>query len=555
MQLGRAGRGAAMSDIQGWGQDEDDDLLFADEDAPDPSSATSGPAAAPWKLLIVDDDPEVHAITRVVLNDVTFDGRRLQFLSAHSGGDARAILNDHPDIAAVLLDVVMETEDAGLRLVHHIREVLGNRRVRIILRTGQPGQAPERQVIVSYDINDYKAKSELTAQKLFTTTVAALRSYQHIDAIERNRQGLETIVDAAGTLFEQRSMDRFAVGVVERVAALLPRAAGAFLCAVPAGLNPESPNPESPEPEGRPREAEVLCGTGVFAAAAGRPVSAVLPDAACADIAAALAWGRSLHRDDHSVAPFQTRSPGPGALFIGGHGGLPDVERRLLEIFCSRMSVGFDNVALYEQLRLAQIATVHALGKLAEYKDEVTGEHVRRIGRWATAIARELQARGACGGAADDLFCELIGLASMLHDVGKVAIPDRILRKPGKLDPEEMVQMREHAAIGGRILRDASGPVGGRSYLTMGAEIAESHHEKFDGSGYPHGLAGDAIPLSGRIVAVADVYDALLHRRPYKEAWEPAAVVDLIRAESGRHFDPRVVDAFVAVLERGGPEA
>ncbi|KAA1055422.1 DUF3369 domain-containing protein [Azospirillum argentinense] len=534
-----------MSDIQGWSQDDDDDLLFADEDAPDPLSATSGPAVAPWKLLIVDDDPEVHAITRVVLNDVTFDGRRLQFLSAHSGVEARVILNDHPDIAAVLLDVVMETEDAGLRLVHHIREVLGNRRVRIILRTGQPGQAPERQVIVSYDINDYKAKSELTAQKLFTATVAALRSYQHIDAIERNRQGLETIVDAAGTLFEQRSMDRFAVGVVERVAALLPRATGAFLCAVPHGLNPE----------GRTGEAEVLCGTGVFAGAAGRPVSAVLPEAACADIAVALARGRSLHGDDHSVALFHTQSPGPGALFIGGHGGLPEVERRLLEIFCSRMSVGFDNVSLYEQLRLAQIATVHALGKLAEYKDEVTGEHVRRIGRWATAIARELQARGACGGDADDRFCELIGLASMLHDVGKVAIPDRILRKPGKLDPEEMVQMREHAAIGGRILRDASGPVGGRSYLSMGAEIAESHHEKFDGTGYPHGLAGDAIPLSGRIVAVADVYDALLHRRPYKEAWEMAAVVDLIRAEAGRHFDPRVVDAFVAVLERGGPEA
>ncbi|AWJ83921.1 transcriptional regulator [Azospirillum sp. TSH58] len=539
-----------MSDIQGWGQGEDDDLLFADEDAPDPSSANSGPAAAPWKLLIVDDDPEVHAITRVVLNDVTFDGRRLHFLSAHSGGEAQAILCDHPDIAAVLLDVVMETEDAGLRLVHHIREVLGNRQVRIILRTGQPGQAPERQVIVNYDINDYKAKSELTAQKLFTTTVAALRSYQHIDAIERNRQGLETIVDAAGALFEQRSMDRFAVGVVERVAALLPRAAGAFLCAVPPG-----PNPDGAAPDGRTREAEVLCGTGVFAEAAGRPVSAVLPGAACADIAAALARGRSLHRDDHSVALFQTQSPGPGALFIGGHGGLPEVERRLVEIFCSRMSVGFDNVSLYEQLRLAQIATVHALGKLAEYKDEVTGEHVRRIGRWATAIARELQARGTGGGDADDRFCELIGLASMLHDVGKVAIPDRILRKPGKLDPEEITQMREHATIGGRILRDASGPVGGRNYLTMGAEIAESHHEKFDGTGYPHGLAGDAIPLSGRIVAVADVYDALLHRRPYKEAWELAAVIDLIRAESGRHFDPHVVDAFVAILERGGPEA
>ncbi|MDQ2106691.1 DUF3369 domain-containing protein, partial [Azospirillum isscasi] len=262
MQLGTAGRGAtAMPDIQGGSQvsgQDDDDLLFADEDAPDPSSAKSGPAAAPWKLLIVDDDPEVHAITRVVLNDVSFDGRRLHFLSAHSGREAREILGGHSDIAAVLLDVVMETDDAGLRLVHHIREVLGNRQIRIILRTGQPGQAPERQVIVSYDINDYKAKSELTAQKLFTTTVAALRSYQHIDAIERNRLGLEKIVDAAGMLFEQRSMTRFAAGVVQRIGALLPRAAGALLCAVPPGP-PEGANG---------REAEVLCGTGGFATAA-----------------------------------------------------------------------------------------------------------------------------------------------------------------------------------------------------------------------------------------------------------------------------------------------
>jgi response regulator RpfG family c-di-GMP phosphodiesterase len=111
--------------------------------------------------------------------------------------------------------------------------------------------------------------------------------------------------------------------------------------------------------------------------------------------------------------------------------------------------------------------------------------------------------------------------------------------------------MREHAAIGGAILRDAGGE-GPRNCLSMGAQIAESHHERFDGGGYPHGLSGDAIPLSGRIVAVADVFDALLHRRPYKKAWEMEEVLDLLRAESGRHFDPRVIDAFLAVLARDG---
>jgi response regulator RpfG family c-di-GMP phosphodiesterase len=368
---------------------DDDDLLFADEAAED---ADAGPAPTPWTVMIVDDDPEVHAITRVVLGDVVFEGRGIAFLGAHSADEARALLRSTEDVAAVLLDVVMETDDAGLRLVHFIREELGNHRIRIILRTGQPGQAPERQVIVSYDINDYKAKSELTAQKLFTSTVAALRSYQHISAIEQGRRGLEE----------------------------------------------------------------------------------------------------------------------------------------------------------------AQRTTVHALGKLAEFKDEVTGDHVKRIGRWATAIARRLRADGTFPAVADARFCEQIGLASMLHDVGKVGIPDHILGKPGKLDTQEMTVMREHATIGGQILREASGNVAAPNYLSMGAEIADSHHEKWDGTGYPRGVAGDAIPLSGRIVAVADVYDALLHRRPYKEAWDHREVVGLIQREAGTHFDPRVVAAFLKVLEEQG---
>ncbi|MCW2235447.1 response regulator [Azospirillum canadense] len=502
----------------------------------DVAAARAARAVKPWKILIVDDDTEVHAITRVVLSDVMFDDRPLHFLSAHSGAEARSILSDHDDIAAVLLDVVMETDDAGLKLVRFIREEMGNRQVRIILRTGQPGQAPERQVIVAYDINDYKAKSELTAQKLFTTTVAALRSFQHISTIEQSRRGLETVVQAADTLFKQRSLPGLAEGIVQEVGGLLPNIDGAILCVL----------------SGESGEAEVLTGSGRFADMAGHPVGGVVEAAVTADVATALRDGTSVFDARHSVIALRTHDHAAGALCLCGHVPLSDFERRMIEIFCKKAAIGFDNVFLYEQLRLAQLATVHALGKLAEYKDEVTGDHVKRIGRWATAIARELQQRDSYPGLVDDRFCELIGMASMLHDVGKVGIPDSILGKPGKLDAEEMRQMREHAAMGGRILRDASGLVGGRSYLTLGAEIAETHHEKFDGTGYPGGLAGDAIPLSGRIVAVADVYDALLHRRPYKEAWELAAVLDLIRNESGKHFDPRVVDAFVTVLEREG---
>ncbi|WP_345773766.1 HD domain-containing phosphohydrolase [Azospirillum endophyticum] len=487
--------------------------------------ADGGRRNPPWLILIVDDDQEVHAITRVVLGEMTFEERPVRFLSAYTAKQARSLLAEHPGIAAILLDVVMETDDAGLKLVRHIREDMDNRQIRIILRTGQPGQAPERQVIATYDINDYKAKSELTAQKLYTTAMAALRSYRHIVTIERSRQGLERVMEAADHLGGLRSRPQFLAGLAGRAAALVTDVRSALMCGAGEG--------------GRPA---VVVGTGL-------PVED-LPAEIAADIMAALADGQPRWGARYGVVVLRGRDAEPLALCLLG-GPFAEGDRLLVELLCSKAAVGLDNLRLYERLNEAQVATVHALGKLAEYKDEVTGDHVKRLGRWATAIARELRARDAFPGELDDWFCDTIGLASVLHDVGKVGIPDAILRKPGRLDEAEMAVMRDHASIGGSILRDACG--GDRhGYLSMGAEIAESHHEKFDGSGYPQGLAGDAIPLAGRIVAVADVFDALLHRRPYKKAWDIAEVLDLLRAESGSHFDPRVVDAFLAVLERDG---
>ncbi len=229
---------------------DDDDLLFADEDDDqgdgggngDDSGGSGSPAggravqagvkARPWKIMIVDDDREVHAVTKVVLGDFMFDGRPVEFVNAYSAVEAFQAITQHPDTAVVLLDVVMETDDAGLRCVEFIRKTAGNKQVRIILRTGQPGQAPERQVIVDYDINDYKAKSELTAQKLFTSVVAALRSYQHIVSIDLSRKGLEKIIEGSASLFEQQSMSQFVEGVLMQLHSLIQGATGSLLCTV-----------------------------------------------------------------------------------------------------------------------------------------------------------------------------------------------------------------------------------------------------------------------------------------------------------------------------------
>lgn len=159
------------------------------------AAAATEPAGERWKVLIIDDEPEVHAVTRLALSDFKFLGRGLEFHSAESGEAGKELVAAHPDAAIVLLDVVMETDDAGLTVARYIREELGNRFTRIILRTGQPGQAPERTVVASYDINDYKSKTELTAQKLFTAVMVSLRSYRDILLVDRRCQSLHRVLE------------------------------------------------------------------------------------------------------------------------------------------------------------------------------------------------------------------------------------------------------------------------------------------------------------------------------------------------------------------------
>ena len=197
--------------------EQDDVLHLIDDSGTVPEAST----ARKWKIAVIDDDQAVHEGTRFALSDYTLNGQTLEILSAYSAAEGRTLMREHPDIAAVLLDVIMETDAAGLDLVEYIRNEMKNETVRIILRTGQPGQAPERRVIVDYDINDYKAKTELTADKLFTSLTAALRSYQQLERMVQTRRGLEIIIDAASTLYDFKSMQRLAEGVLTQIASLL----------------------------------------------------------------------------------------------------------------------------------------------------------------------------------------------------------------------------------------------------------------------------------------------------------------------------------------------
>ncbi|MBP2293655.1 GGDEF domain-containing response regulator [Azospirillum rugosum] len=196
-----------------------DSDLFLREDEP----ADGAAGAEPWLVLVVDDDEQVHAMTRVLLGDFRFEDRPFAMISAFSAAEARAILAERPDVPVMLLDVVMEAQDSGLELVHHIRRDLGNQRIRIILRTGQPGQAPERDVIIAYDINDYKAKSELTSQKLFTSLVGALRAWRDIATIEQLNQSLERrVAERTAELARQQAQAEEQRRFVEHLIEMMP---------------------------------------------------------------------------------------------------------------------------------------------------------------------------------------------------------------------------------------------------------------------------------------------------------------------------------------------
>ncbi len=497
------------------------DFLFSDE----PEESHNGT----WKVLIVDDEPEVHAVTKLALSDFQFQGKKLEFISAYSGKEAEQVVLENPDAAIVLLDVVMESDDAGLKVAEFIRETAKNHHVRIILRTGQPGQAPERQVIVNYDINDYKSKTELTAQKLFTVVMSSLRSYRDILSIEQSRQGLEKIIVASRDIFSAHSMDNFIHGVMQQLTSILGTVDEAmYATSLVASNENES-------------DLIVFAGQGEFERCEGQQLSEVLSERQLQACNKALEQHTIIYEEDYLFAYCSSRFNHNSMLYVSGiPKKLTDTHRNLIEIFSQNVQIAYENVQLQSEIEDTQREIVYRLSEAVEQRSTETGNHVKRV----SLICYELAT--LYGLSAKD--AEMLKHAAPLHDVGKVGIPDTILHKKGCLDDNEWDVMKTHAAKGHQILEGSK-----RSIIQAGAILARDHHEKWDGTGYPTGAKGEGIHIFGRIVALADVYDALRHKRCYKDAWSCDEVVEEIKRQRGKHFEPKLVDLMLdnlAIFER-----
>jgi signal transduction histidine kinase/DNA-binding NarL/FixJ family response regulator len=319
-----------------------------------------------WKIAIIDDEPAVHDGTRFALADYRLNGQGIEILSAYSAAEGRQLMRSNSDVAVVLLDVIMESDTAGLDLVEFIRRELKNETVRIILRTGQPGQAPERRVIVDYDINDYKAKTELTADKLFTALTAALRGYQQLQRMVETRRGLEIIIEAASTLFDFKSMQRLAEGVLTQIASLLN-----VDCAGILVLR---------EPRDSQESFSVLAGSGCYSRFIGTDASQMIDHDLHRLVQEAFVRRRHEFSARHSVLYINTLSGREVVVVLEAARQLSDTDRALVEIFCSRLSIAFDNVILYEEI---QRANARLEERVAERTQDLTTANRRLAAQWA----------------------------------------------------------------------------------------------------------------------------------------------------------------------------
>lgn len=591
-----------------------------------------------WKILIADDEIDVHTLTKTVLKNYTYKGKTIEFLSTYSGKETIDIIRDNEDIVLILLDVIMETDDAGLQVVKHIREEFNNQFVQIILRTGQAADIPENEVVINYAINDYKEKTELTSKKLITTVTTAIRSYENIIALDKSKKD---IVDLNYDLKQLlSSFDKSVIASKVNIDGKITYASTAF-CNIFEYSNEEILGNTHDTFRHADQDMEVLQqvkesystqsawrGELMYATKSGKTFWAYierLPEydnhnnflnftnifkditqqkevenlnyelnrllssfdnnviASKADIdgkifyvSTAFCTISGYNKDElldknHNILRHKDSSKElyndlwstvtSGKIW---RGEIQDVKKNgdtywvyviitpeydINDKFLCYTSISQDITPLKHiekakkeieilniEIEDTQKEVVFRMGAIGEARSKETGMHVKRVADYSKILALHM--------GMSETEAELVKLASPMHDIGKVAIPDSILNKPGRLTKEEFEIMKTHAQLGFEMLKTSD-----RKILKIAAIIAHEHQEKYDGSGYPTGLKGDFIHIYGRITALADVFDALGSDRCYKKAWKDEDIFQLLKEEKGKHFDPILVDIFFEHLD------
>jgi len=492
-------------------QEEDDDeinLIDADDSEYDKIEQY-------WHILIVDDEPAIHDVTSLVLkNNVVLD-RKLILHSAYSAEQAKQLLQSDINFCMGFIDVVMESDHAGLELITWIREEIKNTEIRLVLRTGQAGNAPEESVIRQYDIHDYKTKTELTQRKLTTCVFSAIRSYRDVNTISKSLDAFKKLIASSTSILQVDKLSEFASAALTNLLSLMAiDSSSVYIVRHETDLFNKT-------------EETYLACSGKFGEQPANIDS--ISDKIKTRISSAFREKSNEFNDHYFISYYKTSLDACAVLYIEFNSPPSGFQNDLAEIFSTNVALVLESLVRQEQALNNQRELMYILGDAIEARSKETGTHVKRTAMLCHLIAQKL--------GMPNTFCDAIKAAAPLHDIGKITVPERILHKPGKLDPNEWEIMKQHAEAGGTMLARSSLPI-----AQLGKTLAHYHHENWDGTGYPEGLVGEAIPVEARIMAIVDVIDALGSKRSYKEPWLDAQILEFIKSEKGKKFQPELVD-------------
>jgi len=508
----------------------------------DGSNAQIGAPIPSWKVLIADSQPDQHDAVGRCLASLRHDGRGVECLSAFSAREATALFGQHPDIAVVLMDVGLDGPAAVQRLIEHMDKATATwagpgLRPRVVLCTRDPDQWPERAAFEATAIDGYVVTAPMATDRLYGAVLSGIRLHASMIAQDRSQKGMARVMVSTAGIFELRSSHHFYFNLLLQINSLFNIVQDSLLFVV---------GDSAPKDD----VARIRAASGRFSSLRNQTIAAIEDPRIVAAVREVFQNGRTVQTNEHFAFAIKTRYEVTAVAFIDGALGLSAMERQMIEIFRTKATTAFSNMMLIDELNASQKAAVFALARVAEYKKNLIQGHHKRIERLVSETAREMLQRSFHPEELDEDLVAKVGVASVLADIGMMVVPDQVMHSTRVLDGDSVELVRQHTIVGWEILRDAATMLRGRSILAIAAEVALSHHERMDGSGYPYRLVGDAIPISGRIVSVVDVFDALISDREHREAWTVDAALSWVTEESGRLFDPLVVKAFRTVVAR-----
>lgn len=473
-----------------------------------------------WRILVVDDDDTVHQVTRLVLSDTIIENRHLEIVSVYSMDEAKKTLLVDDDFCMAFVDVVMETDHAGLELVQWIREELKNQAIRLVLRTGQAGTAPEAKVIKGFDINDYKEKTDFTASKMVTTVYASIRAYRDIMTIKRSLDAFKTLIETTHDLLKINQLKPFGSAALNHLLALMKVDSSAlYIARTQIDFDLQATN-------------LIIACTGKYTCESDSLEESDI-DSEVKEIIQQVFIDKSHFSDDSCFVGYYQAAPNAASvLYIEFEDDNEHFKSSLAELFATNVALILEGLTRQKEIEKTQKELLFVVGEAVEARSKETGAHVKRVAIICELIAQKL--------GLSTPFIEALRLAAPLHDLGKIAMPEHILHKPGKLNDEEWKIMQTHAQIGGDILKKST-----VSVSKLAARLANYHHENWDGSGYPDGLSGADIPIEARIMAIADVFDALGSQRCYKEPWPDDKIKAYLIEQKNKKFEDSLVDIVV----------